>query len=237
MDHAGYVTLARQSGLMRELQVVANNIANMDTAGYRGEGVIFSEYMRRTEGAPDISMGAANARTVSPLQGELEATGAPFDLAIEGEGHFLVETPGGERLTRAGVFTPNAAGELVTPEGYRLLDAGGAPIFAPPDAESIAISGDGTISAGDRPLGQIGLWQPADPTGMQREDGVLFRADGGVQPGAAGRILQGYREASNVDPIGEVARMVAVQRAYEMGQSFLDAEHQRIRNAIGTFVK
>ncbi|MFP4404047.1 flagellar hook-basal body complex protein [Rhodosalinus sp.] len=216
MEHATYVTLARQSGLVRELQAVANNIANMGTTGFRSEGVIFSEFVRRTGGDESLSMAAANVRATSTLPGETAPTGAPFDFAIEGEGFFLVETAAGERLTRAGSFTPNAAGELVTPDGHRLLDAGGAPVFVPPDAAGVAL---------------------VDPLGLRREDGVLFRAEGGTEPGAPGRILQGYLEASNVDPIGEVARMVAVQRAYEMGQSFLDAENERLRTALRTFVK
>ena len=237
MDHATYVTLARQSGLVRELQAVANNVANMGTTGFRREGVIFSEFVHRTGGDASLSMAAANVRAISALQGEIGATGAPFDFAIEGEGYFLIETAAGERLTRAGSFTPNAAGELVTPDGHRLLDAGGAPVFVPPDAAGVALASDGTLSADGGPIGQIGLWAPVDPLGLRREGGVLFRAEGGVEPGAPGRILQGYLEASNVDPIGEVARMVAVQRAYEMGQSFLDAEHERLRNALRTFVK
>jgi flagellar basal-body rod protein FlgF len=237
MEHATYVTLARQSGLMREMQAVANNIANMATTGYRQEGVIFSEFVRRIDGAEPLSMATANVRNTSFAQGEIGQTGAPFDLAIEGEGYFLIETPAGERLTRAGAFSPNAAGELATPHGHRLLDAGGAPVFVPPGAASVTIAADGTLSADGRPLARIGLWTPIDRTDLRREDGVMFRAESGVQPDAPGRILQGYLEASNVDPIGEVARMVAVQRAYEMGQSFLEAEHERIRSALRTFVK
>lgn len=237
MEHGTYVTLARQSGLLRELQALANNIANMSTTGFRQEGVVFSEFVRRIEGAEPLSMAAANVRLTSFVQGEIAPTGAPYDLAIEGEGFFLIDTPEGQRLTRAGNFTPNAAGELVTFDGHRLLDEGGAPVFVPPDAVSVTIASDGTLAADGQPLGRIGLWAPADPLDLRREDGVAFRTEGEPEPGAPGRLLQGYLEASNVDPVSEVARMVAVQRAYEMGQSFLDAENERIRAAIRTFVK
>ena len=125
MDAAGYVTLTRQSGLMREMQLIANNIANASTAGFRREGVVFSEYVRRLDDAPSLSMAHASARHVDLTPGETEMTGAAFDLAIEGEGFFLVETPQGNRLTRAGMFTPSAEGELVNPDGHRLLDQGG----------------------------------------------------------------------------------------------------------------
>jgi flagellar basal-body rod protein FlgF len=236
MENAGYVTLARQSGLLREMQVVAHNIANASTTGYRQEGVVFAEFVRRVEGGESLSMGTLRARHVSALQGALARTGAPFDLAVEGPGYFLVETPEGERLTRAGAFTPGPDGELATSDGHRLLDAGGAPVFAPPGAE-ITIGTDGTLSADGRPLAEIGLYRPADPLGLRREGGVLFRAEGGVEPEPAGRVRQGFLEDSNVDPVAQIARMIEVQRAYELGQSFLDAENERVRDAIRTFVK
>lgn len=237
MDNAGYTTLTRQTGLMREMRVVANNIANMATTGFRQEGLIFAEHVKRVENGPSLSMATANVRNTSLMQGALTQTNGRFDLAIEGEGFFLIETPRGERLTRAGSFTPNAEGDLVTPDGFRVLDAGGAPVFVPPDAADLAISADGTISSEGRPLGQIGLFRPTDPMGMVREDGVMFRAEDGVEPMEDARILQGFLEGSNVDPLGQIARMIEVQRAYEMGQKFLDSEDERIRSAVKTFIR
>lgn len=237
MEHAGYTTLTRQSGLLREMQVVANNIANSATTGFRQEGLIFGEYVKRTEGGPSISMATANIRQTSQLQGGLTTTGNPLDFAIEGDGFFMIETPSGERLTRAGSFSLSAEGDLITPDGFRVLDAGGGPIFIPPDAPDIGVSADGTISANGRLLGQLGLFNPLDRNDLIREDGVMFRAEGGTEPAFDSRIVQGFLEGSNVDPIGQIARMIEVQRAYELGQSFLEAEHERIRNALQTFIK
>jgi len=237
MESAGYTTLTRQTGLLRELQVVANNIANAATTGYRQEGLIFSEFVRRTEGGPSLSMARGNVRMTSMLQGPLAPTGGMLDLAIEGEGFFLIETPSGERLTRAGNFTLSAQGDLVTPDGFRVLDAGGAPVFIPPDATNIGLSPDGTLSDNGRPLAQIGLVRPVDGFAMVREDGVMFRADGEIEPVEEGRIHQGFLEGANVDPIGQVARMIEVQRAYEMGQSFLDSEHERVTSALESFIR
>ena len=232
MDHTGYVTLTRQSGLMREMQVLANNIANAATTGFRQEGMVFSEYVQRLQGAPSVSMAYGNASGMSLVQGPLTQTGGKFDLAIEGDGFFLIETPQGERLTRAGAFTPNAAGDLVTPDGYLVLDAGGAPVFVPPDATDLAIGSDGTISAGGQPIGQIGLYQPAEGGQLRREVGVRFSTDAAIEPVETGRILQGFLEGSNVDTVGQLVRLIEVQRAYEMGQSFLDSENERILAAI-----
>lgn len=237
MDNAIYTTLTRQSGLMREMQVVANNIANAATTGFRQEGVIFSEYVKRVEGGESLSMATAAVRNTSMLQSTLTQTGGALDLAIEGDGFFLIETAQGERLTRSGHFTSSAEGELVTADGNRVLDIGGAPVFLPPDAVDLAVAADGTMSAGGLPLAQIGLVQPVDVLGLIRETGVLFRADAGVEPADTGRIFQGFLESSNVDPISQIARMIEVQRAYEMGQSLLEREDERIRSAIKTFIR
>ncbi|MGY6410066.1 MAG: flagellar hook-basal body complex protein [Alkalilacustris sp.] len=235
MDNAAYVILSRQSGLMADMQSVAHNMANLSTAGYRREGVLFAEYVRAMEGgAPSLSQAAATVRHTFTHAGALEATGGSFDVAIEGEGYFQVQTPDGERLTRNGSFRPNMAGELVTPDGHLVLDDGGAPIFVPPDARSIGIAPDGTISADDLPLGQIGVVRPVDPLTLRREAGVLMRIDGPVEPVPEARVVQGYLEGSNVDPMFEMARMIAVSRAYEMGQSFLDREDERIRAVVQT---
>lgn len=237
MEAAGYVTLSRQSGLMREMRIVANNIANAATTGYRQEGLIFSEYVQSAPDQSSLSMSEARVRNTSMDQGSLTQTNGGFDFAIEGDGFFLVETPRGERLTRAGSFATNADGDLVTPDGYRVLDAGGAPVFVPPDAADISVSSDGTLSVDGRLLGQIGLVRPTDPLAMVREDGVMFRADDGFEPAEDARVLQGFVEGSNVNPILQIARMIDIQRAYEMGQSFLETEDQRIRNAAKTLMK
>ncbi|MGL4415151.1 flagellar hook-basal body complex protein [Roseinatronobacter monicus] len=235
MDNAGYVTLTRMSGLRREMQVIANNIANSTTAGYRREGMVFSEFVVRAERhEPSLSMALGNTRHTYLLQGALSQTNGTFDMAIEGEGYFQLETPQGPRLTRAGAFTPNAAGELVNMDGHRLLDAGGAAIFVPPDARSVEISRDGTLSAQGQPLGQVGLVRPVDPVTMSRAAGTLFAVDGAVEPVEAPNMLQGFVEESNVDPMLELTRMIEVQRAYEGGQGLLDSEDERIKSVIQT---
>ena len=235
MDSIGYTTLARMKGLLDEMDAVANNIANMSTTGYRREGMVFAEYIQDTgPGQPSLSMGTPVARITDLAQGNLTRTNGPFDIAIEGPGFFLIATPQGERLTRAGAFSPNDAGELVTPDGYPLLDEGGAPVFVPPDAAGVAIAADGTLSADGNPLGRIGLYEPVDPLDLARQAGVAFDAPGGVQPIEDGRLLQGFIEESNVNPVIEVARMIEVQRAYELGQGFLDKEDERVRAALRT---
>lgn len=235
MDNGFYTTLSRQSGLMHQMQTVANNIANMSTAGFRREGVIFSEYVHDTgPGQPSLSMAGSQTRHADLSQGPLDTTNGQFDFAIDGPGFFLIETPEGEQLTRAGNFTPNEQGDLVTQEGHLVLDAGGAPIFIPPDARNITLAADGTISADGRPVGQMGVWQPVDPNTLQHQWGTRFAADD-VEPVFEGfQTRQGVLEGSNVDPVSEIARMIEVSRAYEMGQSFLQKEDERVRAVITT---
>lgn len=237
MDNAGYVAITRQSGLLSEMQIIAHNLANLSTTGFRREGVIFAEHVRRLDGAePPLAMAHATVRMTDFRQGELTATGGSLDFAIEGEGFFLLDTPQGERLSRAGRFLRSAEGELVTVEGYRLLDAAGAPVVLPPDAADLRLAPDGTLSADGQPVAGLGLFRPAGGA-PRREAGGLFAAPEGVELVENGRILQGFLEESNVQALAEVARMIEVSRAYELGQAFLSREDERIRHVIRTLAR
>jgi flagellar basal-body rod protein FlgF len=235
MDNAGYVALTRQSGLMREMQIVANNIANLSTTGFRKEGVVFAEHVLSPRGEePSLSMASAEGRVVNLSQGVLEKTGGSLDFAIEGDGFFQIATPRGNELTRAGSFVLSPEGILVTAEGFPVLDGGASPISLPVGAGPISLSRDGTLSAGGTPLAQLGLYRPLEPATLVHTGGTRFRTDGEIEPVENGSIFQGFLEGSNVNAIQEVTRMIEVQRAYEMGQGFLQAEDSRIRAVIQT---
>ncbi|OSP54748.1 flagellar hook-basal body complex protein [Pseudoruegeria sp. SK021] len=235
MDNANYAILTRQSGLRNEMSVIAQNIANIGTDGFQKEGLIFSEFVSRLENADSsLSMATAKVRMFDRSQGQLTQTNGQFDLAIEGEGYFLVETQDGQALTRAGSFAPGPEGSVMASDGARLLDAGGAPVVVPPDALSIMVSADGTLSADGVAIAQIGLVMPADPTQMVRAGGVRFTVEGETIALEDGQIVQGFLEASNVDPILEIARMIDVQRAYEAGRNLLNSEDERIRSVVQT---
>jgi flagellar basal-body rod protein FlgF len=235
MDLPGYVALTRQSGLLKEMQTVANNIANISTTGFRREGVLFAESVRAlpAEGG-SVAMTEARGRWTDAVQGALVKTNGTLDLAIEGEGFFRIMTPAGERLTRAGAFGRDGEGVIVTMDGHPLIDEGGAPIQVPFEVAHIAVAADGTISGDGEPLAQIGLVVAEDATRLFRETGVLFRYEGEPVPAEAGRVVQGFLEQSNVSAVEEMARMIAVQRAYEYGQKLLDNEDERIRLVIRT---
>lgn len=232
-----YTTLSRQSGLMNEMRLVANNIANANTTGYRQQGLVFSEFVKASPGNPSLSMVRAEARNTSLQQGVLTETGGQFDFAIEGDGFFMIETPSGNRLTRAGAFSPSAEGDLVTMDGYRVLDSNGAPVFIPPDAASIDVGSDGTLSIEGQVLGQIGVYRVADPTSLVREGSTQFRSDAAIEPVEEPVIVHRFLEGSNVNAIEQVTRMIEIQRAYELGQSFLETEDERVRGALKVLMR
>ena len=232
MDNAGYVTLTRQSGLMAELRAVAQNVANAGTVGYRREGLVFSEYVK-TGGDESLSMARAGARFIDTAQGVLKRTGSPFDLAVEGDGFFRIETANGERLTRAGNFALSPEGEIVTVDGQRVLSADGAAIAIPPGEGAPSISTDGEISVAGEVIARIGV-SNADPRTLRREGDNLFSSTGAIQAAEDPRVVQGFLEKSNVNPVEAIARMVEVQRAYELGKGMMDREHERMTKLIQT---
>ncbi len=236
MDTA-YVILSRQSGLMNEMRLVANNIANANTTGYRAQGLVFSEFVLDMRGNPSLSMSRAEVRNTSQQQGVLTETGGQFDFAIEGDGFFMVETPEGNRLTRAGSFSPNAEGDLVAPDGARVLDSNGSPVFIPPDAASIDVGSDGTLSVEGQLLGQIGVYRVEDLKDLVREGNTRFSATGNIDPVDEPVVLHRFLEGSNVNAIAQVTRLIEIQRAYELGQSFLETEHERVRGALKALMR
>ncbi|WP_084395903.1 flagellar hook-basal body complex protein [Henriciella aquimarina] len=231
MSNAVYAQLARQAGLMKEMQVVANNLANASTTGYKSDRAIFTEFLSRTEaGASPLSMGSLGGHAFDLEQGGMRFTGGELDLAIQGDGFFALDTPRGQRLTRAGHFQLSQQGELIDDLGNKVLDPGGQPITIPEDATTIAIVGDGTISVDGQPFGQIGVVQPNGE--LQKDVDTQFIAEGGFAAIEEPRVLQGALEQSNVTPVLEVARMIEVQRAYEAGQSLIEKEDERVSKFI-----
>lgn len=235
MDNTAYITLTRQQGLTQALESVANNLANMSTTGFRAERVLFSEFVAAVESEiGSVSMARANPRFLDAAQAELTQTNGPLDIAIEGDGFLMVQTPNGQRLTRAGAMALSPEGVLVTMEGAAVLDAGGAPIFAAVDASELVIAADGTVSAGDAIVGQIGVYTVENPAALRHAGGTLMTFEGEPLAAENARVMQGFLENSNVDPIFEISMMINIQRAYELGQSLMSREDERTRAAIRT---
>ena len=239
MSNAIYTMLARQQGLMQEMQVVANNIANASTTGYKTDRAIFGEFLTSTGSqSSSLSMGGLAGHSFAMEQGALKITGGQLDLAIQGDGFFLVDTPQGQRLTRAGAFQLAQDGTLVDMNGSKLLGAGGGPISIPQNASQINIAADGavSVSSGDglppEEVGQVGV-VTVDGT-LLRDSNSYFSAPDGYAPAQSTEIVQGALEQSNVSPVLEIARLIEVQRAYEAGQTLFEREDQRFSQVINS---
>lgn len=226
-----YLALNRQIGLAREMAAIANNVANLATTGYRREGLVFAEFVQAAAPGDSVSMANLRGRFASDRPGELTITGGQFDIAIAGEGFFTIQSGGETLLTRAGAFQRSAEGLLVTPDGAPVLDDGGGPIFVPPESTSLEVARDGTISVDGEPIARIGVVTAPAET-LSRVGATAFRAAAGVTPVEAPRLRQGALEGSNVEPVVEIARMIAVNRAYEQVQGLLEDEDERVRGTI-----
>lgn len=232
MDNTSYVALSRQVALERQMAVVAGNIANMSTDGFKNEQVLFEEVLERA-GKPGRVAFVQDAGLIrDPAPGTIETTGNPLDLAINGDGYFTVETANGPRYTRGGHFVMGAGGEIVTSGGQALLDEGGGTLVVPPGSGPIEVARDGTISTAQGILGRIGLVRFADERGLRREGDSLMRADQAPEPVPMPDIAQGRIERSNVQPVLEMTRMMETVRAFQNTQRLLETHHELVRRVI-----
>jgi flagellar basal-body rod protein FlgF len=238
MDNALYVGLSRQMTLRRELDIVANNIANANTTGFKVE-----QLMVRTEPAkPARTAGGTNpvkfvldagvARDFS--QGALTQTGSDLDLAIEGQGFFKVSTNGGERYTRDGRFTMSSEGKLVTQSGASVLDEGGGEITLDPLKGPVSIGRDGTVSQGAELMGKIGVVRPTDLASFRKDGDNLYRntTNDTPQQVTSAVVHQGMLEASNVQSIQQITKLIEVNRAYESVAKMMDQTTELSRSAV-----
>ncbi|MBI1255754.1 MAG: flagellar hook-basal body complex protein [Hyphomonas sp.] len=231
MSTAIYTSLGRQQGLMQEMQVVSNNIANSNTTGYKTDRAIFAEFLVSPGQSQDsVSMGGLGGHAFRMAQGEMRITGGQFDLAVQGEGFFVLQTDQGPRLSRAGHFQLSSESTLIDAFGNSVLGAGGNPITIPPDASQVAIGTDGSISANGQLVDRVGVVTPQGQ--LLRDTNTFFSAPEGYAPFEEAIVVQGALEGSNVSPILEVARMIEVQRAYEAGQAMMEREDDRISQLI-----
>ncbi|MEO5338099.1 MAG: flagellar basal-body rod protein FlgF [Magnetospirillum sp. WYHS-4] len=234
MENTGYIALSRQATLRREMDVIANNLANIKTSGFKGEKMMFIEHLVRSRGGDGLlGHKVAFVRDISTVRdyspGHMEQTNNPLDVAINGEGFFTVDTPEGPRYTRVGRFSLDPAGRLVNLDGHSVLSQTGQPFtFGPQDTE-ITISRDGTVATNSGPLGRLSLVNFENPQKLREVAGGLYDTDQEPQRVERGDVAQYMLEGSNVEPILEITRMIDVSRSYSSVKSLMDKEHERIR--------
>lgn len=233
MENVAYVGLSQQMALQREMEVTANNIANMDTAGYKAQSVLFLEYVNKggTDNAPVRQVSDYGMyRNLAP--GSMRQTFGKLDMAIDGKGYFAIQTPGGTRYTRDGAFTLNERRELVTQAGDRVTGAGG-PIIVPEDASDIMITPQGDVSTDKGVVGRIKVVSFENERALKPVGGNLLSAGEEPElPAPEARVNQGMLEASNVNPVVEMNKMIQISRLYSAAQRILLDDHERMSRAI-----
>jgi flagellar basal-body rod protein FlgF len=238
MDNALYVGLSRQMVLRREMDIVANNIANADTTGFKVESLMTKEQPSppafTLQGPRPIKFVAADGVARDFGQGGLHRTDAPLDLAIEGQGFFKVTTKDGDRYTRDGRFRTDDTGRLTTQAGQIVLDEGGGEIALDLEKGQITVATDGTVSQGAERVGKVGVYKFDTLSVLEKTGDNLLQNTSNSQPVAAteAKVRQGMLESSNVQPIVEITRMIEVSRAYEQVTRMMDSQAELTRNTI-----
>lgn len=244
MDTAGYIVLSRQAALFRQMDIIANNIANANTNGYRSESVLFSEFLAgEKENQTSFTSDVAVSRNLEG--GPLRHTGRSLDAAIDGTGYFVVDTPLGERYTRVGSFSLDAEGNVVTPQGYALQGAGGPITFDPADQE-IIIREDGTLSAinaqgQQEDRGTLRIVKFENERMLKKYPNGLYGGDSLTPENALVKedfiVAQGMVEGSNVNATGELTRMIKVSRSVGSTSNFMRDLHELQRRAVNTIAR
>lgn len=231
MENTSYIALSRQMTLQTEMSIVANNIANANTPAYKAEKVVFQEFLDRTKNSEKLSFVQDIGLARDIREGPLSSTGNPLDVAISGDGYFIVETPLGDRYTRHGRFQLDAGGQLVDSEGHPVKSAG-APLVVPAGQGEISIAPDGTMSTSESVIGKLSIVKFEDEYDLKKGANGLYSTEQEPEEVTSPQLVQGMLEDSNVQPIIELSRMIMVQREYQSVQNFIKQENERMKKAI-----
>jgi flagellar basal-body rod protein FlgF len=237
IGNAQLIGLSRQIALQRQMDVVANNIANVNTTGFKAENLLFEEYVMpvaRNQDFPTLDQPLSYvqdwATTHDLSGGAMVQTGNELDVALNGGGFFAVQTPAGERWSKSGAFQLDATGTLVNQNGHPVLGEGG-PIQFGAEETGLLIAADGSVSSSAGAKGRLRLVEFANAQELTREGQNLFA--GGTPVAATNtRVMQGFIEKSNVSGVSEMAEMIRVTRAYESAASMAQKQDDMRRDAI-----
>ncbi len=236
MENTSLIALSKQSALNQKMAILANNLANMNSTGFKGEKVMFVEHLQRSKGGHGI-LGdklafVRDIATVRDLsEGPLKTTGNPLDVALQGDGYFVVQTDLGERYSRNGHLRLDETGQLVTQQGVPVLAEGGPIVFSPQDTD-IIIARDGTISSENGEIGKLRVVNFENQQKLEIISDGLFSSEEPPTPIKNPGVIQGMLEGSNIKPIIEMSRLIETQRAYEGVRNFIDREDERLKSMV-----
>jgi len=239
VDNALLLSLSNQMVARRTMEVIANNIANMNTTGFKRESPVFEEYLVEVDVQGELGSSkeqlsfVRDALAVHDMSsGVLTTTGNKFDVAIEGDGFFAVSTPGGTRYTRNGNLGLDDTGRLVNSSGHPVLDDGGAEIVFTPEETQILIARDGTISTEQGIRNKLQVVGFENPQALKLIGNSLWETDDTPIPVAGNVVAQGMLEQSNVQPVVEMVRMMETLRSYQSSTELLNAGEELSRRAV-----
>lgn len=232
MENPIYIALSRQSALRREMAVVANNVANMNTTGFKREMMVYQAFTEKVPFTAKMDFVIDQGTATDHAQGGLQVTHNTFDMAINGPGYFQIDNGDALYYTRNGTFTLDGRNRLVTQQGYPVLDTQGNPIVIPGGQTDLTISQDGLIRLGDQPVGQLAVYEFDNNRALHKTQNTLFETDQQPKPAENSQVMQGMIEGSNVSGIKEMTSLIEVQRAYEAVKSMIDREDKRQETII-----
>jgi flagellar basal-body rod protein FlgF len=239
MDAASSVALSGQLVRERQMDVLANNIANLSTTAYKGEQMLFAEFLATSPDGARTDYVRDNGTVRDWSEGPLTQTGDPLDVALQGGGFLEVQTAAGIRYTRDGRLKLNPQGQLSTIDGDPVLGDGAAPIQVPQGTGEITIGTDGTMSSAQGTIGKLAVvsFAPADLQGLVADGQGLYETDATATPDTETLVRQDMLEGSNVQPVLEMTRLMNAARAAGVAKNFQDNESDRHKNAIDRLAK
>jgi flagellar basal-body rod protein FlgF len=239
MENTIYIGLSRLSALQEHMNIISNNIANINTPGYKANKILFSEYMDKPKGMKEtLSMVLDYGNYRVQDNGPLKTTGNPLDIALEGQGYFGVQGPDGKTaFTRNGSFTISADRQLITQQGYPVLDAGGQAISIPEGQNDIVIDQQGNIAANQGSIGTLMVQEFKNIQSLKPFGNSLYKTDEAGTASSSTRVIQGSIEGSNTQGVIEMTDMIDVSRTYQSVARMLQTEHDRIRSTIKTMTQ
>lgn len=232
-----YVAASAQIAMRKRMETTAQNIANVNTAGYRAGGVKFETVLSQQGGGPQVAFTSPGEAYIQRGAGQMTTTGNSLDLAVDGEAWFALSTPSGTVYTRDGRFHMTAIGELRSVNDYPVLDVGGSPIVLDPAGGPVDIAESGMISQAGDQVGAIGLFLIPESAKLSRHDNSAVIPDKPAEPvedRTTNSVRQGYIEGSNVNAILEITRLIEISRSFDNAESAIVNSNDVAQQAIRT---